>query len=192
MAKRIARAGGNEKFADMMDRFFGFGQESVEQIRSLDAYDEIASKEYHRFQGFNNECDMESPYAYIYAGKHHRTCSIVHECVTRAFTTGRGAIPGNNDSGGLSSCFVWNVLGLFPVAGKGDMLFGSPHVKEAVIHLNNGRDLRIVADNLTCDNYWVDSVNFNGKKIYDFAISVREIMHGGQLTFNMKKGGDTD
>ena len=35
-----------------------------------------------------------------------------------AFGVGRGGLPGNDDSGGLSSWFVWASLGLFPVAGQ--------------------------------------------------------------------------
>lgn len=190
MEERIALVGTREKFADMLDKFFGIGYDSVEQILSLDAYDEIASKQYHRFQGFNNECDMESPYAYIYAGRQDRTCHIVHECVTRAFTTGRGAIPGNNDSGGLSSCFVWNVLGIFPKAGCGEMLIGSPHMKRAIIHLAENKTLEIEVNNLSDKNFCVDSVSFNGKRISDMKIDVKSLADGGKLVFDMKEGGD--
>ena len=192
MGDRIALAGGRQKFVQMLDCFFGFGGESVQQITKLDAYEEISSKHYHRFEGFNNECDMEAPYAYIYAGRHDRTCDIVHECVTRSFTTGKGAIPGNNDSGGLSSCFVWNVLGLFPVAGSGEMLIGSPHINGAVIHLANGNKLELVVNNLSHSNYYVQSVVFNGKVIADYKLPVNLLMQGGTLVFDMKKGGDTE
>ena len=42
------------------------------------------------------------------------------------YTTGRGGLPGNNDSGGLTSCYVWNAVGLFPVTGQPVYLIGSP------------------------------------------------------------------
>ena len=38
---------------------------------------------------------------------------------TNMFGIGRGGLPGNDDSGGLSSWYVWASLGLFPVAGQG-------------------------------------------------------------------------
>ena len=111
MEERVALAGGKERFAQLLDRFFGFGCESVKQLTHRGAAKEIAESRYHRFEGFNNECDMETPYAYIYADRHDRLCEILDECVRRSFGTGRSGLPGNNDSGGLSSLFVWNVLG---------------------------------------------------------------------------------
>lgn len=190
MEDRIALIGDRDRFAEVLDRFFGIGYDSVEQILSLDAYDEIASKKYHRFEGFNNECDMETPYAYIYAGRHDRTCHIIHECVTRAFTTGRGAIPGNNDSGGLSSCFVWNVLGIFPKAGCGEMLMGSPHINNAVIHLADDKHLEIEVHNLNEKNFCVEAVRFNDKPVADMKLPVEALVSGGKLVFEMKEGGD--
>ncbi|MBQ7901391.1 MAG: glycoside hydrolase family 92 protein, partial [Clostridia bacterium] len=161
MQERVELAGGKEKFAQMLDEFFGIYGASVQQITKPDAYEEISSMQYHRFEGFNNECDMEAPYAYIYAGRHDRTCDIVNECVHRSFTTGKGGLPGNNDSGGLSSCFVWNVLGLFPVSGSGEILLGAPRVNRAVLHLAGGNDLEIEAKNLSRYDCHVASVTFN-------------------------------
>lgn len=93
MDDRIKCAGGKEAFEMMLDSFFGFGKESIIQPRYIGADKEISSNNYHRFQGFNNECDMETPYSYIYAGNHDKLCEIIHECVHRSFALGRGGIP---------------------------------------------------------------------------------------------------
>ena len=42
------------------------------------------------------------------------------------FGLGRGGLPGNDDSGGLSSWYVWASLGLFPVAGQSLYLVNAP------------------------------------------------------------------
>lgn len=186
MSERIELCGGNERFVSLLDDFFGFNGESIKSITHTDAECDIAATAYHRFEGFNNECDMETPYAYIYAGRHDRACQIVHECITRSYTFGKGGLPGNNDSSGLSSCFIWNVLGLFPVSGSGELLIGSPHIDGAVIKLSNNNTLRIKVNNLSGDCYNVDKVSFNGKEITDYRISVAEIMHGGTLEFYLK------
>lgn len=186
MKERIELAGGNERFVKLLDNFFGFNGESIKQMTYLGADEDIAKTDYHRFQGFNNECDMETPYAYIFAGRHDRTCDIVHECVTKSFVNGKGGLPGNNDSGGLSSCFMWNALGIFPVSGAGEFLIGSPHIDKADIRLSNGNLLEIEAKNLSEDNYYVKKVEFNGEPITDYTIRTDVLMRGGRLVFEME------
>ncbi len=63
MAERVALAGGKGRFARLLDSFFGFGKESVRQMTHTRAHADISKANYHRFEGFNNECDMETPYA---------------------------------------------------------------------------------------------------------------------------------
>ena len=187
MEERIALAGGKEKFVQMLDRFFGFGLESIEQITAMNSgreIDEVLHK-YHRFEGFNNECDMETPYAYIFAGRQDRTCEIVHESIEKSFALGKGALPGNNDSGGLSSCFVWNALGIFPHVVKGEFLMGSPHMEKATLHLPAGKTLEIQAKNLSKENFLVKSVSFNGKPVENFRIKAENLLQGGILEFEM-------
>jgi len=146
---------------------------------------EIMEKRYHRFEGFNNETDMETPYAYIYADRHDRLCEILHECVTRSFGLGRGGIPGNNDSGGLSSAFLWNVLGIFPVSGSGEFLIGTPGVDAAEITLSGGRVLKIIAHRSDKSQIYVERVEFNGRAVKDYKISAKELKAGGELHFYM-------
>lgn len=186
MEERVKLAGGKESFSGLLDDFFGFGKESLKQITHQGADREISETAYHRFQGFNNECDLEVPYAYIYAGRHDRLCEIIHACVTESYKTGKGGLPGNNDSGGLSACFVWNALGLFPVPGTGEFLLGSPHIKKTEIKLSSGKALFITADNLSPENYQVESIAFNGKTIENYTLSAKELMQGGKLEFKMK------
>jgi len=187
MEERVALAGGKERFAELLDTFFGFNGESVEQLTYIGAGKDIDAKNYHRFEGFNNESDMEAPFAYIYAGRHDRLCDIIHEAVTHTFTTGRGALPGNNDSGGLTSMYVWLVLGIFPAAGKGEFLIGAPHIDHAVLSLHNGNTLEIRVYNSSCgSNYLVDKVYFDGTEIIDYKIAASRLMQGGVLEFFMK------
>lgn len=186
MDKRIKLAGGNEKFVEMLDSFFGFNGESVKQLTYIGAYKDISETNYHRFEGFNNECDMETPYAYIYAGRNDRTCEIVHAAVTQSYLSGPGGLPGNNDSGGLSSCYIWNVLGIFPAAGQGELLIGSPHINRAVIKLSSGNTLEIIVKRKNKNGYITESAFFNGEQLTDFRIKIGRILKGGKLEINIK------
>ena len=146
---------------------------------------EIEACRYHRFEGFNNECDMEAPYAYLFADRHDRLCEILHECVHRSFGTGRSGLPGNNDSGGLSSLFVWNALGLFPVSG-GQFLLGAPQIEGATLTLSNGNVLRIAVERTDATQIYVASATWNGKPVEGYRLFVGEVMQGGTLRFCMK------
>lgn len=120
MRARIALAGGDDAFLGMLDTFFGFGAGAVTQPgRAPSTAEMAAGYRLNRFEGLNNEPDMEAPWAYHYAGRQHRTADVVHAALTWQFGTDRGGLPGNDDSGGLSSWYVWASLGFFPVAGGG-------------------------------------------------------------------------
>ena len=129
---------------------------------------------------------METPYAYIYAGNHNKLCEIIYDCVNKSFGVGKGGLPGNNDSGGLSSAFIFNAVGLFPVSGSGEFLVGAPSFKKATINLFNGKVLTVSAENLTKNSRYVDSVTFNGKEVLNYKINVADIINGGNLNFIMK------
>ena len=163
--KRIAIGGGRERVEKQLDGFFAFTDENAQ----ID-----------RFEGFNNETDMETPYFYHYVGRYDKLAKILKECRENCFKNGREGLPGNNDSGGLSACYLWNFLGLFPVSGQGELYFGVPRAKKATIRLSNGKTLTITA---LGDGEEIEKTEWNGEKVSDYKISVERLMQGGELTF---------
>ncbi|WP_043501210.1 glycoside hydrolase domain-containing protein [Georgenia sp. SUBG003] len=139
MAARIALAGGDEAFVALLDRFFGFGAAPVSQPGVRPSAGEMArGYALDRFEGLNNEPDMEAPWAYQYAGRPDRTAEVVHAALNHQFGTGRGGLPGNDDSGGLSSWYVWASLGIFPVAGQNLFLLNAPSFRHARVSVGGG------------------------------------------------------
>lgn len=139
MAGRIEVSGGRDRFVEQLDAFFGYGAEPVVQPGNKpDAQELLAGYVLGRFEGLNNEPDMEAPWAYHYAGRPDRTAEIVQNIVHQQFGTGRGGLPGNDDSGGLSSWFVWASLGVFPVAGQNLVLVNAPSFREATVAVAGG------------------------------------------------------
>lgn len=61
----------------------------------------------------------------------------MHAVVHNQFGTGRGGLPGNDDSGGLSSWYVWASLGIFPVAGQNVFLLNAPSWRESRLELGD-------------------------------------------------------
>ncbi len=163
MQKRMELAGGVDAFVEQLDNFFGFTE--------LDEH-------FGCFEGFNNESDMETPWAYHYAKRYDRLCEVLQAGEDSMFTTGRGGLPGNNDSGGTSSCHIWNCLGIFPVTGQNLMLIGFPKYEKAVLKLHNGNTFTIEKQG---KGIYTKSATLNGEDLPDLRFSVTNMMNGGTL-----------
>ena len=85
---------------------------------------------------------------YNYAGRPDKSADIVHLLLEKAFTDSRAGIPGNDDSGAMSSWLIFQTLGIYPVAGQDVYLISTPSLPDASLMLGNGKVLRIVAKNL--------------------------------------------
>jgi putative alpha-1,2-mannosidase len=139
MVRRIELAGGDAAFVELLDRFFGFGAGPIKQLGLAPDPAAVADGyALNRFEGLNNEPDMEAPWAYHYVGRPDRTAEVVHAAINNQFATGRGGLPGNDDSGGLSSWYVWASLGLFPVAGQQVVFVNAPSFASARIAVSGG------------------------------------------------------
>lgn len=171
MDTRLEIAGGKESYAYLLDRFFGFTH--AEDVSG-------------RFEGLNNETDMETPYAYYYAGRHDRVCEVVAAGTEYMFCEGRGGIPGNNDSGGLSSLYMWNAMGIFPASGQDLIFIGTPRLNRAVIHMANGKDFTV---SRVGDGIYVKKAVLNGRELDRMSFSAREMMAGGELVLHMEARG---
>lgn len=186
MDGRIELAGGKERFVRLMDDFFGYGKPKVSQPtdpRNIKAVEE--GMKLGRFEGFNNESDMEAPFTYIFAGRHDRTCEIIRAAMEYMFTTGRGGLPGNNDTGALSSYYVLCALGIFPVAGRDLILMASPFIRRAKIALSSKKELIITVNNAGYKNIYVKNVLFNGERLDGYALKASKLLSGGELVFEM-------
>jgi len=93
---------------------------------------------------------------------------------------------GNDDAGQMSAWYVFNSLGFYPVTpGSSDYAIGSPMVKEATIHLENGKSLNIKTENQSKENVYVNSISLNGKILKGNLVKHQELMNGGELIFEM-------
>jgi putative alpha-1,2-mannosidase len=186
MASRIELSGGAESFVRQLDEFFGYGAPAVSQPGNRPGVVEmLAGYELGRFEGLNNEPDMEAPWAYHYAGRPDRTAEIVHAVLLQQFGTGRGGLPGNDDSGGLSSWNVWASLGLFPVAGQNIVLVNAPLFASATIAVGD-ESFRIRTQNFVEPLHggpvqYVQSMRLNGEPLERSWISGSELHRGGEL-----------
>jgi len=189
MAARIDLAGGDDRFVELLDRFFGFGADPVKQLGSVpDAGELAAGYALNRFEGLNNEPDMEAPWAYHFAGRPDRSAEVVHAVLGSAFGAGRGGMAGNDDSGGLSSWYVWSTLGLFPVAGQAVVLVGAPAVEHAVVAVAGGELVIDVVGGVASAGgpaRHVRSVQLDGQELDRSWLTTTELHGGAHLRFEL-------
>lgn len=134
-----------------------------------------------------NEPGFMLPMLYLWAGRPDRTADVLRLTLERYFTDTRAGIPGNDDSGAMSSWLIFNTLGLYPVAGQDVYLIGSPAVPEASLAVGRGKTLHIIAKGAGADglNRYVQSATLNGKPLDNAWFRHTDIANGGELTLVM-------
>jgi putative alpha-1,2-mannosidase len=190
MQARIELAGGDARFSALLDSFFGYGADPVKQVGERPGVADLAAGyALNRFEGLNNEPDMDAPWAYHYVGRPDRTAEVVHAAVHNMFGVGRGGLPGNDDSGGLSSWYVWASLGLFPVAGQSMFLVNAPSFARSRIELG-AEELIIETTGFVEPEpggpvQYVQSVTFNDEPLDQTWLTARELYGGGRLRIEL-------
>lgn len=93
---------------------------------------------------------------------------------------------GDEDNGEMASWYILSALGLYSLApGSPDYVIGSPLFAKAVVNLESGRTLTIVANNNAPNSPYVAAVRWNGRPLQNLAISYSTLMTGGTLEFDM-------
>ena len=176
---------GETKYKKLLDHFFGFDRAPVKQYRkpTADCVLERYAKNHPSFEGLNNEPDFETPYNYAFIDMHSRVCEIVRSAMNCCYDDTAAGLPGNDDSGALSSWYVFNAIGLFPVAGTDIFFIGSPVMDKATLHLKN--DFTVIAHNNSKENIYVERAMLNGKELDRLYLTHSEITAGGGLELFM-------
>lgn len=164
MRRLIEMAGGDEMFVHRLDWTFLRGHFDV-----------------------TNEPGFLLPVLYNYAGRPDKTADIVHLILEKAFSDTRAGIPGNDDSGAMSSWLIFSTLGIFPVAGQDVYLISTPSIPDWSLALGNGKKLRIVAKNLDVNglNRYVQSAMLNGVDLPTAWFRHAQIKDGATLVLTM-------
>ena len=164
MRRLIEMAGGNEGFVRRLDWTF-----------------------LRRHFDVTNEPGFLLPVLYNYAGRPDKTADIVHMTLEKAFADNRAGIPGNDDSGAMSSWLIFSTLGFFPVAGQDVYLISTPSIPDASLDLGSGKKLHIVAKNLDGQglNRYVQSATLNGVDLPNSWFRHAQIKDGATLVLTM-------
>ncbi|AOW09344.1 GH92 family glycosyl hydrolase [Flavobacterium gilvum] len=158
----VRKSGGNEAFQKRLDIFFD-------------------SKLYN----VANEPSFLTPCLYHWIGKPYLSSDRIHEIIQNNFNATPNGLPGNDDSGAMSSWLAFHMMGLYPNAGQPYYLLNAPFIKETTVQLENGNNFKITAKNMNAKNKYIKAAFLNGKPYNKAWIMHDDIMKGGELVFEM-------
>ncbi len=133
-----------------------------------------------------NEPSHQIVYMYNFVNTPSKTQKYVHQIVSQLYKNSPDGIPGNEDCGQMSAWYIFSALGFYPVTpGSNQYIIGTPHFKQAQIHLENGKTFTVNAPNVSAKNFYIQSATLNGKPYPYTYITQQDIMNGGTLSFVM-------
>lgn len=139
------------------------------------------------FFNVNNEPSFLTPCLYHWLGKPWRSSDRIREMIAKNYNDGPVGLPGNDDSGAMSSWLAFHMIGLYPNAGQDYYLIHTPLLTSTTFHLEGGKEFKVVAEGLSDKNCYIQGVTLNGKDYPYSVLRHKDIMAGGELILKMGK-----
>lgn len=139
------------------------------------------------FFNVNNEPSFLTPSLYHWLGKPWRSSDRIREIIAKNYNDSPVGLPGNDDSGAMSSWLAFHMIGLYPNAGQDYYLIHTPLLESTTFHLEGGKEFKVVAKGLSDKNCYIQGVTLNGKDYPYSALRHKDIMAGGELVLKMGK-----
>ncbi len=132
---------------------------------------------------YGNEPAFLAVHSFHYADRSDLASFYIRSLMKERFTE-EGSIE-NDDSGAMSSWYVFSSLGFFPNAGQNIYYLVGGSYPKAKLTLGNGKVLTITSKNASDKNIYIQSCKINGKAWDKFWFTHKEIENGGTIEFVM-------
>ena len=173
----IALFGGEESFLNKLDSVF-----TVELKTSQADVTGLIGQYAH-----GNEPSHHVTYLYALAGKPERTQELIRQIFDTQYRPEPDGLCGNDDCGQMSAWYMFSAMGFYPVDPvSGNYVFGAPQLPKIVLNLADGKTFTVIAEGLSEENKYVESITLNGKPYTENYITHEDILKGGTLVFKMK------
>ncbi len=139
-----------------------------------------------------NEPDIAYPYLFSYfKGEAWRTQKTVRELLNKYYHNAPNGLPGNDDTGTMSTWAVFSMMGFYPACpGDMDYVLTSPTFNKVTIDLNKKfypkGELVIESMHQTPEDIYIKEVTADGKKLKGYTISQEELVNAGALKFTLE------
>ena len=173
----IALLGGEEAFTNKLDSLF-----TVELRTQLADVTGLIGNYAH-----GNEPSHHVTYLYTLAGKPERTQELIRQIFDTQYRPAPDGLCGNDDCGQMSAWYMFSAMGFYPVNPvSGEYVFGAPQMPKFVLHLQDGKTFTVLAEGLSKEHKYVESITLNGEPYTKNYITHEDIMNGGTLVYKMK------
>ncbi len=178
----IKMMGGKEKFSVHLDSLFTMHIDDDHFAGTEDiTRDGIIGNYVH-----GNEPGHHIPYLYNWTNDAWKTQERVRMIMNSMYSNTVDGLCGNDDAGQMSAWYIFSALGFYPVCpGSEVYTIGSPLVKSAIIHLENGTNITIEVKNQKPENVYVEKITLNGKELKKNNLLHSQIDTGGRIIFHM-------
>jgi predicted alpha-1,2-mannosidase len=132
---------------------------------------------------YGNEPAFLAVQAFHYAGRPDLTSYWTTKLMNEKFTN-RG-YPGNDDSGAMSSWYIFSSIGFFPNAGQNLYYLNGPKFDKIIITLENNKQIIIEGENVSKENIYVQSCTINGKEWNKSWFTQNDIKDGAVIKIKM-------
>ena len=139
-----------------------------------------------------NEPDIAYAHLFSYfKGEEWRTQKETQRLLDKYFTTKPDGIPGNDDTGTMSSWAIFNMIGFYPdCPGLPEYTLTTPVFNKVTIRLDpkwyKENELVIETNRTQPGVLYINKVLLNGKKFNKYHITHDELVHGKYLKFDLK------
>ena len=173
----IALFGGEEAFLNKLDSVF-----TVELKTTQADVTGLIGQYAH-----GNEPSHHVAYLYTMAGKPERTQELIRQIFDTQYRPEPDGLCGNDDCGQMSAWYMFSAMGFYPVDPvSGNYVFGAPQLPKIVLHLANGKTFTVIAEGISEENKYVESITLNGEPYTKNYITHEDILNGGTLKFKMR------
>ena len=126
-------------------------------------------------------------YMYNFGGAPWKAQYWLREVMNRMYTPTPDAYCGDEDNGQTSAWYVFSALGFYPVCpGTDQYVLGAPLFKKATLHLENGKDVSILAPENSEENRYINVLKLNGQEYTKNYITHTDLMQGATLEATMQ------
>ncbi len=179
--------GGDEAFARKLDTVFATPGDFKAGTYGNPIHEmtEMAAADMGQY-AHGNEPVHHMIYIYDYAGQPWKAQSKLRQVMTLLYAPTPDGYCGDEDTGQMSSWYVFSALGFYPVCpGDPNYIIGSPLFDKATLKLGNGKTFTITASGNGWQEYYIRSATLNDDALEKAYFSHQDVLKGGELVFRM-------
>ncbi len=171
--------GSEEKFVERLDSLFAADSKIEGENTSSDISGLIGQ------YAHGNEPSHHIIYFYTMAHQPWKTADLAEKIYKDFYFNDPNGLAGNEDVGQMSAWYILSSLGFYqPEPAVPHFWFGKPAFDKAQVKVSGGA-FTVVADGLSADNKYIQSIKLNGEDYKLPYIDYSDIYRGGELVLKM-------